>query len=79
VAHRSSAGRAIRLAGGHREGWERERGRSDCVGGAFTGDGEAVKSDGGGEALRRRFGHGEEELLVGMDTAWSGGAHGDFI
>jgi hypothetical protein len=30
-------------------------------------------------SMQRRFGHEEEELLVGMDAAWSGGAHGAFI
>jgi hypothetical protein len=37
---------------------EGERGRSDGVGGAFTGDGEAAKSAGGEEALWHHFGHG---------------------
>jgi hypothetical protein len=71
VAHRSSVGRAMRLTGGHREGQGRERGRSDGVVGAFTGDGEATKLANGEEALRHPL-----ELDAVTFWAWRRGAIG---
>jgi hypothetical protein len=50
---------------------ERERGRSDSVRGAFTGDGEAVKSAGSEEALRHPL-----ELDEVTFWAWRRGAIG---
>jgi hypothetical protein len=87
AAHRSSTGRAIRLAGGHREGWGREREEGVMVSGVPSlekgrpRNRPAVRRCCGilWSSMRRRFGHGEEKLLVGMDAAWSGGAHGAFI
>jgi hypothetical protein len=50
---------------------EGERGRSDIVGGAFTGDGEVAKSDGGKEALQHPL-----ELDAATFWAWRRGAIG---
>jgi hypothetical protein len=71
VAHRSSSSRAMRLAGGHREGQGRERGRSNGVRGAFTRDREAAKSAGGEEVLLHPL-----ELDAVTFWAWRRGAIG---
>jgi hypothetical protein len=70
AAHRSSTGRAMRLAGGHREERGRERKERRCCG-AFTGDGEAAKLAGGEEALRHPL-----ELDAAIFWAWRRGAIG---